>query len=561
MNRVPTRMSHQRVPLLRRSSAEPVHAFHRSRTIGSSVLPLCRKQCRQNTSALAALRLAVAHVGEIFGLAAVLLLIVVPPAAAKDAGARPNILLIVSEDNGPELGCYGEPFVRTPVLDKLAADGVRFHNAYVPQAGCSQSRAALLTGLYPHQNGQIGLATWKFRMYREDTPNIVRSLKDAGYRTGIIGKLHVNPAAAFPFDFRQIPSANFARKKLDDYAKRAEAFFTAADKPFFLSVNYPDAHRPFIRQVDGLPELPLAAADVKPLAYFGLDTPQLRAETANYYNCMSRLDSLIGDLLAVLRKSGKADSTMVVYLGDHGADLLRGKRTSYEGGVRVPLIVNWPGHAKPKQVRKELVSTLDLMPTLTAVAGAAPVAGLPGRSLLRLLRDEPTQWRRHLFTEYHTHSAHNFYPQRTVRNARFKLIQNLMPGRENPGHDFTLKRFFPNLPQAIEAAPEQVRASYRRMKTPPEYELYDLQADPHEFRDLAANADHAVTLAELKKRLAAWRVETNDPLLDRDNLTRLKAEIDACIVDGGPRKSRLALTYPDYFFPSPSRANTTSDDK
>ena len=176
------------------------------------------------------------------------------------AAERPNILLIVSEDNGPELGCYGEPFVRTPVLDKLAAEGARFHNAYVPQAGCSQSRAAFLTGLYPHQNGQIGLTTWKFRMYREDTPNIVRSLHDAGYRTGIIGKLHVNPASAFPFDVKKIPSSNFSRAKLSDYAKHAEAFFRAETKPFFLSVNYPDAHRPFIRQTRGLPEKPLAGA-------------------------------------------------------------------------------------------------------------------------------------------------------------------------------------------------------------------------------------------------------------------------------------------------------------
>lgn len=261
-----------------------------------------------------------------FPLASFVLLVVCGfcPAFAAE---RPNILLVVSEDNEPELGCYGEPYVKTPVLDKLAADGVRFHNAYVPQAGCSQSRAALLTGLYPHQNGQIGLATWNFRMYREDTPNIVRSLKQAGYRTGIIGKLHINPASAFPFDMQEIPSSNFSRKNLGDYAKYAEDFFNAGDKPFFLSINYPDAHRPFIKQVRKLPIQPLTGDDVKPLAYFGLDTPQLRAETANYYNCMSRLDSLIGDLLEALDRSGKADNTLIVYLGDHGADLLRGKRT------------------------------------------------------------------------------------------------------------------------------------------------------------------------------------------------------------------------------------------
>ena len=461
---------------------------------------------------------------------------------------RPNILLIVSEDNGPELGCYGDPHVRTPVLDKLAAEGVRFENAFVPQAGCSQSRAALLSGLYPHQNGQIGLATWKFRMYREDTPNIVRSLKQVGYRTGIIGKLHINPASAFPFDMHKIPSSNFGRKGLADYAKHAREFITAGDEPFFLSVNYPDAHRPFTRQVEGLPEDPLTGEDVEPLAYFGLDTPQLRNVTADYYNCMHRLDSLIGDLLSALKKSGKAEVTMIVYLGDHGADMLRGKRTSYEGGVRVPLIIKHTGKAKPEQVRDELVSTLDLMPTLLAVAGAEAVADLPGRSLLPLLRDDQTDWREYLFTEFHLHSAHNFYPQRTVRNARYKLIQNLMPGETNPGHDYTLQRFFADLPETIDAAPDHIRDAYRRMKTPPAYELYDLQADPYEFHNLVSDDEHDESLSELKKQLAQWRTRTNDPLLDVDNLQRLKTEIDACFVNGKANKSRLKLTYPDYFF-------------
>ena len=119
-------------------------------------------------------------------------------AASNTTGAdRPNVLLIVSEDNGPELGCYGDPYARTPHLDRLAEEGVRFENAFVPYSVCSPSRAAFLTGLYPHQNGQIGLATHKFAMYREDTPNIVTLLKAAGYRTGLIGKLHVNPEHRF----------------------------------------------------------------------------------------------------------------------------------------------------------------------------------------------------------------------------------------------------------------------------------------------------------------------------------------------------------------------------
>jgi len=209
-------------------------------------------------------------------------------AAGNSFGARPNVLLIVSEDNGPELGCYGDRYARPRNLDRLTAGGVRFNRAFITQAGCSQSRSSIHTGLYPHQNGQIGLATWGFRMYREDTPNLARQLKKAGYHTGIIGKLHINPESAFPFDMKEIPSGNFACKNLADYAKYAETFFKAQDTPFFLSVNYPEAHNPWIRQVDGLPKQPLEAGDVKSLAYFGLDTPKLRELNANYYNCLSR---------------------------------------------------------------------------------------------------------------------------------------------------------------------------------------------------------------------------------------------------------------------------------
>ena len=194
------------------------------------------------------------------------------------AESRPNILLIVSEDNGPELGCYGDPFAVTPHLDRLAGEGIQFSRAYVPQAGCSQSRASFFTGLYPHQHGQIGLATWGFRLYRKDTPNLPRSLKEVGYRTGIIGKLHINPASAFPFETHQVPTANFQRKNLGDYAKHAEAFISAGDAPFFLSVNYPDAHDPWIRQVDGLPEKPQTADDVRVMDYMGVRLAELFAK-------------------------------------------------------------------------------------------------------------------------------------------------------------------------------------------------------------------------------------------------------------------------------------------
>ncbi len=477
-----------------------------------------------------------------------LLIVVLILVQASLLPGRPNILLIVSEDNGPEIGCYGEPFVKTPILDKLAANGVLFERAYVPQAGCSQSRAALLTGLYPHQNGQIGLATWKFGLYHEDTPNLVRSLKQAGYRTGIIGKLHVNPASAFPFDFKRMESSNFSRNKLQNYAREAERFIKKSKRPFFLSVNYPDAHRPFLKSVGGVPENPLTGADVKPLSYFGLDTPDLRQQTADYYNCMSRLDFQVGELLEVLRKSGKYEDTLIVYLGDHGADMLRGKRTSLEGGLRIPLIMSGGKHWKGGERCSELVSTIDLMPTLLGMAGVPPPGELPGRTLVSLLEGKSVEWRKHLFAEFHLHSAHNYYPQRSVRDARFKLIHNLMAGEINPGYEFTLKRFFKGVEEAILVAGEPVRGAYDRMRHPPEFELYDLENDPHEFENLAEDSDHAEVLRRLKKRLLQWRTSTKDPLLDRKKVLQLKSEIDACMKGGTPSKADLKLNYREYFF-------------
>ena len=461
---------------------------------------------------------------------------------------RPNILLIVSEDNGQELGCYGEPYVQTPILDQLASEGVLFKNAYVAQAGCSQSRASFLTGLYPHQNGQIGLATWKFRMYDPNTPNLVRSLKSAGYRTGIIGKLHVNPESAFPFDFKAIPSSNFSRKNQDNYATEAKRFMMAGEEPFFLSVNYPDAHRPFITQVDGLPKEPLTGDDVKPLAYFGIDNPELRQQTADYYNCMSRLDTLIGDLLNALKETGKSENTIIAYIGDHGADMLRGKRTSYEGGTRVPFIMKWPKHGKTDLISKELVSLIDLAPTLLEAAGVETIPNLPGRSLIPLLKGETTDWRSYLYTEFHIHSAHNYYPQRTVQDERYKLILNLMPGEVNPGYQFTNNRFFDNLIETINAAGGNITTAYQNMERPPKYELYDLEKDPYEFNNLANNPRYSADLARLSFLLQEWREETNDPMLNPKNVRRLKAEVDACFVDGQPDKAKLTLTYTDYFF-------------
>ena len=445
------------------------------------------------------------------------------------AAEQPNLLLIVSEDNGPELGCYGDPFARTPNLDRLAENGVRFDRAFVPYSVCSPSRAVFLTGLYPHQNGQIGLATHRFSLYDPATPNVFTLLSAAGYRTGLIGKLHINPESAFPVDFRRIREANFGRRKMEEYSQAAAEFFSAkTDKPFFLSINYPDAHLPFHRQQFGRPAKPLTGADVRPLPWVGVDSPRIREVTADYYNCMERLDEGVGLLLDELRKSGHADNTLVIYIGDHGAQFPRGKVSVYEGGLRIPFIVHWPGRAKAGIVQDELISTVDILPTLLAAAGVDVPRTLPGRKLQPLLANQSIDWRQYIYGFTTGSYPFAFHLRWSIRDARYKLLASLVPDTQNlgarmyldPDNVVTVVSGF--TPEEQASAVPQVQAALKRFQTPPRYELYDLQNDPYEWTDLADDPKFASAKQRLIAALQAFRTETRDPFLDPANVAHFR---------------------------------------
>ena len=167
---------------------------------------------------------------------------------------RPNILLIVSEDNSQDLGCYGNSIVHTPNLDRLAENGVRFTNAYVTTSVCSPCRSSIFTGLYAHQNGHFGWASQYYTLF-DGIKVLPNYLEEVGYRTGIIGKRAVNPIERFNFDFREIPGSNFQKRNMLEYAFNAKKFVgeNDANEPYFLMVNFPDAHLPFQNDVERLP--------------------------------------------------------------------------------------------------------------------------------------------------------------------------------------------------------------------------------------------------------------------------------------------------------------------
>ena len=467
---------------------------------------------------------------------------------SESTTARPNVLLITSEDNGPELGCYGDPYIKTPNLDRLATEGVRFERAFVATASCSESRSSIFTGLYPHQNGQIGLATHRYRMFGR-TPNLASLLKEHGYRTGLIGKLHVNPESAFPFDYRpNISRCNtFARRDVERVAELAAEFFAASDAPFILMVNYADAHLPFLRQQHGLPDSPLSADDVRPLPWIGLDTPGLRKSQADYYNCMMRMDTGIGKLLGALDRAGASDKTLVIYLGDHGAQFPRGKLASYESSLRVPLICRFPGHIPSGATRSELVSTVDLVPTVLEATAAKRPSGLAGRSLLTLMKEESQEWREYLFCEYHGHYPPLYFPQRTVRDDRYKLIMNLLQDRPNPVADGCTASALPSYVSKadVAAAPAAVRQIYSTWSDAPPIELYDLENDPYEMRNQADDPQLASVKSRLLEALRQWQRDTQDPLADPKVLAELTAEYDT-IPKPYPDQKDFVWQYPKY---------------
>jgi N-sulfoglucosamine sulfohydrolase len=453
-----------------------------------------------------------------------------PPAdKQRTDGSRPNILLILGDDLGPQLHCYGDSIARTPSFDRLAKEGMRFTNAYVTQASCSPSRASLLTGLYPHQNGQIGLVPG-YSM-RPGIRTLPRILKDAGYRTGVIGKVHVLPDSAFAFDFvdemkdesleeSQPPAqegdhphrTNRRSKDVAALAALAKQFLEKEPgRPFFLILSYPDPHRPFENQVAGIPASPHTAADVRALPFLGIDTPGTRVDAAGYYNSVERLDHGIGLVLDLLHDAGLDSTTMVMALGDQGPAFARAKGTCYEAGLKVPLLIRWPGRVPSDGVCGAFVSILDLMPTILEWIHCEAPAGLEGKSLSTLLTNSsaPTTFRPFLFTEFNSHGRFGRYPRRAVRDEHYKLIVNLETERKNPFTDID-----GDVTWSESRKPEfdgtEIRRVYDEFASPPALELYDLANDPWEMRNLAADSTYRETRERLVHILNEWRQDHGD---------------------------------------------------
>jgi N-sulfoglucosamine sulfohydrolase len=454
-------------------------------------------------------------------------------AASLSAQGRrpPNVLFVTCDDLGLQLSCYGERRITTPNLDRLAGSGVRFTTAYVVQASCSPSRSGMFTGLYPHSNGQYGLANTGYSLHEHLRDKTMPALlKKAGHRTGIIGKLHVEPEASFPWDVRD--TNNATTRQVKTVAPRAADFMRGSgNQPFFLMVNFSDPHAfrnenavggwNFPPQIDGIPERPLPPGPLTLFDFQQIDTPLQRERTAGYLNAIERLDVGIGLLMDALDKSGHVDNTLVVLCGDHGPPFARGKTTVYESGLRVPFLLRWPEVTRPGVVSDRMVSTVDILPTVLDAAGVKPPARLHGHSLRGPVSGGAG--REYLAAEFHFHGSNPFFPRRAIRDRRFKLIHNLLAGRAKPSTGIDGDQAFA-VSREDRYAGTAVRRAFDTFSNPPEFEFYDLYSDPVEFRNLAGNSATDAEQKRLTRALFEWRRQTDDPFLDPGFLEKVAKE-------------------------------------
>jgi arylsulfatase A-like enzyme len=459
---------------------------------------------------------------RVFGLVASLLLLTTH--ALADSPAKPsNILLILSDDHSyPHLGCYGNTDIKTPHLDRLAAQGMRFDRAYVACPQCVPSRAAIMTGRSP-----VRIAMTRFTApLPADVVTYPELLRKHGYFTGVAGRgYHLDGRDRTPelrafYDRHELRTFDNRLDYVRQTGDRKEAFGQfrefldqASGKPFFLQLCYSDPHRPLDRKA--IPE-PHDPASIKLPAHYP-DTPAVRDDFARYYDEISRMDGCVGEVLAELDRRGLADTTLVAFMGDNGASQLRGKGTLNEFGIHVPLVIRWPGVVKAGSHSSALISAEDLAPTFLQAAGLDKTAEMTGRSFVKLLRGEPFEARRYVFAERGAHggglpaNSAVFDLGRCVVGDRYKLIYNAL--WQLPYHpvDFGGDPFWKELEQFNadgKIAPHLSKIYFSSSR--PMFELYDLQEDPHEFNNLAGDTIASAVEQELRQVLTEWMILERD---------------------------------------------------
>lgn len=481
-------------------------------------------------------------------------------------GAEKNVIFIITDDESPTLGCYGDPVAKTPAIDAIAADGTVFLKAFATTASCSASRSVVMSGLHNHRNGQYGHqhSYHKFESYKNVVSlSLPRVMANAGYRTGHIGKYHVAPEQVYRYETYLKGNGRNAVQM----AENSREFITSKDeKPFFLYFATSDPHRgggkdatselklkadlfgnkPNDGSHDGVDEVFYDPKEV-PIPHFLSDTPETREELAQYYQSVSRIDRGVGRLVEILKEADLYDKTLIVFTSDHGMAFAGGKTTVYEGGLRVPFVVRNP-YEKNRGVRHEaLISHIDITPSLLDFAGGldteknAPkemvnakkywadfpeikkdnlgpaLTNYHGQSWIPILGDAKAEHWETVFASHTFHEIQMYYPMRVVRDKNYKLIWNIAHPLPYPFASdlWAASSFQAQFQKSLDAPYGQKTVGEYIHR--PEFEFFKIDEDPYEAKNLANDPEHKEALDKMKEKLKQFQKKMQDPWIMKWN--------------------------------------------
>jgi N-sulfoglucosamine sulfohydrolase len=443
-------------------------------------------------------------------------------AQQRDSGGRlqpPNIILYLSDDHGWDLaGCYGHTTIRTPNLDRLASEGMRFTKAFAASPTCSPSRAILYTGLHSARNGTMGNHTDS----RPGIRSLPLYLKALGYRVVMANKADVRPNEVFDFEYvpATLPAVPGRDRKYREEGLDTKAIDrlleehrrNRASQPLCLICGDNGPHVVWEKNQTYDP----ARLPLPPIA---VDTPETRIAMANYFQDITTMDQRLGEVMASVKRHEFEDNSLFVYTSDQGPEWPRSKWTVYDSGLRVPFVARWPGKVKAGSTTDAMISFVDMTPTFVNVAGGRAVDGLDGKSFLEVLQasdPKKKRFRTEIFASHTGDGQMNQSPQRCVRDLRYKYVLNLHPERKWTTH-FTLVKGIPESHHAVYSTWEERAKSdqktaklLERIERHPAEELYDTQNDPWELENLAGRPEMASTLARLRGRMRELRSTLGD---------------------------------------------------
>jgi len=436
-----------------------------------------------------------------------------------------NLLLITVDDMSCDsVGVYGcELEGTTPVMDRLASQSLRFDYAHVTVGNCNPCRNVMFSGLISHNNKVEGF----YKVTDPGWPHMVDLLKDAGYYAGIRGKVtHSSPYQPYDWDEDLTTLEDGSKAHIKDAKSYGEstargiANAKTQGKPFFLSVNISDPHKPFWSQVRGGGEDPykpsrIFTADEVPVPGFLFEDEAVREELALYYSSVRRADDCLNQVLRALKKSGEWDNTMIIFLSDHGMPLPFAKTQLYHHSTRTPLMVRVPGVTKAGSVdKRHMVSVLDLLPTVMDALGVKKPARLDGRSFYPVLKGEKQAGRDFIIKQYHENSGRSRDPMRAIETKTHLYLFN--PWSNGKRVFATATNGTDTCKRMIELAKNDKAMNERlnlyRYRVP--QELYQVKRDPDCLQNLIGSSNNQEVKNKLQKLLEEWMVKTGDPILE-----------------------------------------------